>query len=125
MSVKTYARRASIALGGAALLVGAALSTAGTASAATPTVELCSNGNYASLIQWKSHDSSEHYSESVIVPEATCRKFTVGSGPTYFDVVGLYNTNSNIFYVGSSGVGNLLVRALGTTTHPFMSTKAV
>jgi hypothetical protein len=128
MKIKSRVRRIALAAGGAGVLAGMTIAAPGIASAATATigtghVELCSNGNYRSFIQFKNHNGREE--DSFVVPQGTCSVFATPSFATFLDVVGVFNTNPSIFFVGSTGASPStpakLLRAEGITTAPAFS----
>lgn len=131
MSIKSVVKRASVAAGVAAAVVGFSSLPASASTIQTGKLQFCAQGNYAGYVHVHAvRDPGTGLSRgdfaSYVVPKGQCWIAPIDTLGQWaqVDVVGFYNVSGKEFYIGTawvnSSVSGLGLGAEGTTTDPFM-----
>ncbi|OKI46066.1 hypothetical protein [Micromonospora sp. CB01531] len=99
MGVNAILKKAAIGVAAAATLTaGTVVATAGPAAAAMGQgrVQLCSQGNYWSYLEY-----TGTYLSSYRVAPGSCGKWDIPAGTYQIEVRGMFNTSSSTFWMGS------------------------
>lgn len=118
---KRLARFAAAGVATAGIAAAAVLGGAGSSYASTIAkgdVQLCAQGNYAAVLQFPDRGG---YESTVVSPGQCWKGHMGGNGSEPINVIGIYNTSSNTFKIGTvyfngstSGIG---IGAEGTTAN--------